>query len=43
MVMHIWEGYRFYIYDKVLQKDIKIGICDKDKNFKFRDLNIDDM
>ena len=41
--MHIWEGHRFYIYDKLLKKDILVGMCQKDRQIEFRDLTIDDM
>ena len=39
---HIWEGHRIFIYDRELQKPVKI-ITVKDGKVNFRDLDVDDM
>lgn len=39
---HIWDGIRAYIYDKKIQRDVKVIIFDVN-TFNVRDLDVDDM
>jgi len=38
LVQHIWDGIKFVVMDKELDKAVQIGIYNIDKGIKFRDL-----